>query len=420
MRRQDLDAIFPGGLADAEPLERADNCPPGAPGWERPDEVPPATAPAITATLYVYRDGRQIPPREWIYGRFLCRRYVSAIISPGGVGKSTLVATDAVAMALGRPLLSDRPHAPLNVWLWNGEDPADETERRIAACILGHGVDPADVGGRLFIDSGRETPIKIATSGKGGVIVATPIVDALTATISQNRIDVLIVDPFVAAHDVVENDNGAIDAAVKAFALVAHRTGAAVLLVHHSRKLNGGEADIDSARGGSAIAAAVRSARVLNVMSQDAAKKLGISESERRFHVRVDDAKANLAPSSAATWFRLTGVSLGNDTPERPADTVAVAERWTPPDPLSGLPGDALEIVRGAVAGKGLRENPQSVDWVGHAIGTALGLNSKAEPDRSTIKSAIKVWLTTGALVRRTERIGGKNRPTIDIGDASE
>ena len=78
--------------------------------------------------------------------------------------------------------------------------------------------------------------------------------------IKRNSIDVLIVDPFISVHEMPENDNGAMDAAVKAFALVADRTGCAIDLVHHSRKLNGMDADIDAARGGSAIAGAVRAA----------------------------------------------------------------------------------------------------------------------------------------------------------------
>jgi hypothetical protein len=172
--------------------------------------------------------------------------------------------------------------------------------------------------------------------------------------------------------------------------------------------LNGADADIDSARGGSAIAAAVRSARVLNVMSSNLAKSFGISESQRRFHVRVDDAKANLAPATAATWFRLFSVSLGNGTPDRPGDEVAAAGAWKPPDLLAGLPVDAIDRVRDAISGKGLRENIQAEDWIGHAIGAALDLDSKTEPDRTKIKSALKFWLSTGALVRRTERVDGK------------
>jgi hypothetical protein len=395
-------------------------------GWDRalghsagPPQAPPRP-PLIAASPHSWRDPSKIPPREWVYGRFLCRRYVSALISPGGIGKSTLIVADAVAMAIGRTLVADKPHEPLRVWIWNGEDPADETERRVAAVVLHHHVDPIELEGRLFVDTGREMPIKIATASKGGTTVAVPVVDALVATIKANGIDVLIVDPFVSAHDVPENDNGSVDAAVKAFALVAHRTGCAILLVHHSRKLNGADADIDSARGGSAIAAAVRSARVLNVMSQDLAKSFGIPESQRRLHVRVDDAKANLAPATTATWFRLTGVPLGNAAGDRPEDLVAAAESWRPPDPLAGLPADALDRVRDEVAGKGLRENTQAKDWIGHAIGSALDLDSQAEPDRSKIKSAVKLWLLSGALVRRTERVDGKDRPTIDVGDMSE
>jgi phage/plasmid primase-like uncharacterized protein len=380
-------------------------------------EVPP-----IAATLHAWRDPSSIPPREWIYGRFLCRGYVSALISPGGIGKSTLIAADAVAMATGRQLVADEPHEPLRVWIWNGEDPADETERRVAAVVLHHRIEPTEIEGQLFVDTGREMPIKIATASKGGTAVAAPVVEALVNTITANRIDVLIVDPFVSAHDVPENDNGAIDSAVKAFALVAHRTRCAILLVHHSRKLNGADADIDSARGGSAIAAAVRSARVLNVMSSNLAKSFGISETMRRFHVRVDDAKANLAPATVATWFQLTGVLLGNATAERPGDEVAAAAGWKPPDFLAGLPGDAFERARDAVAGKGYAESVQSkkIAWVGIAIGEALGMNAAAEPDATKIKTAINFWLSTGALVRRTERINGKPVPTIDVSDRSE
>lgn len=430
-RREVLDAIFPGDVPDypSRPrrlaLEDSDDAPPPVPGWERGaagessyDDA--RAAPPIAATPFLWRLPASIPPREWIFGRFLCRRYVSALVSPGGIGKSTLVAADAVAMATGRRLLADRPHQPLRVWLWNGEDPADETERRVAACVLRHDIDPAELDGRLFIDTGREMPIKIASSGRAGVSVAQPVVDALIATIDVNQIDAVIVDPFVSAHDVVENDNGAIDAAVKAFALVAHRTGAAILLVHHSRKLNGGEADIDAARGGSAIAAAVRSARVLNVMSSEAAKGFGIAESQRRSHVRIDDAKANLAPVGAASWFRLTGIDLENSTAERPSDMVAVAEHWSPPDPLSGLPGNAVDLVEEAVAGRGYRENAQAKDWVGHAIGAALGLDPKNETDCSRIKAALKIWIASGVLVRRVVREDGKDRPIIDVSDSSE
>jgi RecA-family ATPase len=131
-------------------------------------------------------------------------------------------------------------------------DPRDEIERRVIATCLHHDLDPGEIAGRLFIDSGRQTPIKIGEAQNGKVTIATPVVDALVEAIRDLGVDVLIIDPFVSVHSLPENDNGAMDAAVKAFALVADRTGCAIDLVHHARKLNGVDADIDAARGGSA------------------------------------------------------------------------------------------------------------------------------------------------------------------------
>lgn len=365
-------------------------------------EAPPSSGPGetlIRPTQFHWRSPSDISPREWLYGHHLIRRYVSATIAPGGVGKSTLTITDAVAIASGRPLLGIKPHAAMTVWLWNGEDPRDEIERRLIAACLHHAIDPADIAGRLFIDSGRDLPIRIGTTGQNGAQIAMPVIEALIAAIRDRHIDVLVVDPFVSVHGLPENDNGAMDAAVKAFALVADRTGCAIDLVHHSRKLNGADADIDAARGGSAIAGAVRAARVLNAMSKEAAEALGIAEGDRRSFVRVDDAKGNLAPPASARWFRLTSEPLGNGTVDRPQDFVAVAEAWTPPDTMDGIGLADLQAVQKAIDQQAFRESPQANEWVGHAIGRALGLNSAANPDKQKIKGALKVWIASGALV---------------------
>ncbi|MER8498957.1 helicase RepA family protein [Mesorhizobium sp. M1312] len=365
-----------------------------------------------------WRDPAAIEPREWLYGHHLIRKYVSATIAPGGVGKSTLTITDAVAMASGKPLLGLKPHGALRVWLWNGEDPRDEIERRVIATCLHHDIDPDEIAGKLFIDSGRQLPIKIGELQNGKITIATPVVDALVEAIRDLGVDVLIIDPFVSVHSLPENDNGAMDAAVKAFALVADRTGCAIDLVHHSRKLNGVDADIDAARGGSAIAGAVRAARVLNVMSGEVAKTFAIAESDRRSYVRVDDAKANLAPPSAARWFKLSGEPLGNATSDRPEDFVAVAEAWTPPDKLEGIGADELLAVQKAVHEQCYREHFKANEWAGHAVGRVLGLNSRADPGQQKIKNAIKAWIASGALVIDTAKDSkGNLRPIIEVGE---
>lgn len=372
----------------------------------------------INPRPFTYRPPAILPPRQWLYGHHLIRQYASATIAPGGAGKTTLTVTDALAMATGRNLIGAKPHRPLRVWLWNGEDPADELERRMIAAIAFHGIQPDEIGDRLYIDSGRDTPIRIGASTPNGPAISMPVIDGLVDAITSRQIDVLIVDPFVSVHSMPENDNGAMDAAVKAFALVADRTGCAIDLVHHSRKLNGQDADIDAARGGSAIAGAVRAARVLNVMSKETAEALGIPADERRSLVRVDDAKANLAPASSARWFRLASQPMGNAIDDRPEDYVAVAEAWTPPDAFDGITVADLLKVQHAVDGKALRENVQANDWVGYVIGPLLGLNPQDKADKARIKQLVKTWIATGAL--RVERLPdgkGNERPSILIGE---
>ncbi|WP_347265343.1 helicase RepA family protein [Nitrobacter sp.] len=398
------------GLPDNVVPFRSDE-PAGGMSGERPECT-------IRPSAFVWRDPATITPRQWIYGHHLIRKYVAATIAPGGVGKSTLTIGDAVAMASGKALLGLRPHGPLRVWLWNGEDPREEIERRVVAACLHHGIEPSEIAGRLFLDSGRDVPIRIGETGANGPKVAMPVIDVLIDAIRERRIDVLIIDPFVSVHSMPENDNGAMDAAVKAFALVADRTGCAIDLVHHSRKLNGADADIDAARGGSAIAGAVRSARALNVMSAEAAKAFAIAESDRRAFVRIDDAKANLAPSSAAKWFKLASEPLGNATADRPEDFVAVAEPWTPPDAMADITVAHLLAVQKAIHKQALRESPQANSWVGHEIGRVLGLNSYGDPDKQKIKNALRAWIASGALiVERVVDDRGHKRPVVEVGE---
>jgi hypothetical protein len=124
----------------------------------------------ITATPYVWRDPIMIPRREFLYGKFYIRKFISTVVAAGGIGKSSLALVEAIAMATGRPLLGVPVPKRLRVWYWNGEDPKEETERRIAAILLHFKIPPEEIEGWLFTDSGRETPICIAEPHKDGVI----------------------------------------------------------------------------------------------------------------------------------------------------------------------------------------------------------------------------------------------------------
>jgi AAA domain len=128
-----------------------------------------------------------------------------------------LVLVEAVAMATQRALLGVPVPTRLRVWNWNGEDPREETERRIAAILLHYNIDPQELEDWLFVDCGRDTPICIAERRRNDVIF-TPDAEALTAEIIRLKVDVFTLDPFVKTHCLPENDNGMIDQVARRYA----------------------------------------------------------------------------------------------------------------------------------------------------------------------------------------------------------
>eukprot|EP01035_Chromulina_nebulosa_P037332 gene37331-50385_t len=217
----------------------------------------------------------------------------------------------------------------------NLEDPLEETQRRIAALMRLHRIDAEELAGRLFLHSGRDRRISMAASESG--VLVHPDRDGIIAACRAAGIGLIVVDPFVKSHRLDENSNGDMDAAATAWAEVAEATGAAILLVHHVRK-SAGEG-VEAMRGAKSLSDAARVACLLSPMSEEEARSLSVPARERWRHVRLDDAKANLAPAGEGTlWYRLETVALGNATPDYPAgDQVAAITPWKPPSPFRGM-----------------------------------------------------------------------------------
>src|SRR3954447_8157562 len=171
-----------------------------APEWEPPqqqDEFTQTEAPpTIAATPFLWIDPATIPLRQFVYGRHYIRQFVSTTVAPGGVGKSSLGIAEALAIASGKALLGVQPEGRSRVWLWNGEDPIEELQRRVMATALHYKLTREDLEGYLFLDSGRRMPVVIAEQTRDGAKIAVPVVEAVTATIRENKIDVASIDPF--------------------------------------------------------------------------------------------------------------------------------------------------------------------------------------------------------------------------------
>jgi hypothetical protein len=279
----------------------------------------------IHATPYIFAAPSLLKPRQHIYKPGYVRKYTSMTIATTKVGKSSKSIAEALAMVTGKALLGVLPFAPVRVWYWNGEDPQEEIEKRVAAACKYYKITEADIGGRLFIDSGRDMPIKIAELGKNGTKVAVPIVKGVIEALNDNKIDVFIGDPFISTHRVTENDNNAIQQVAEQWAHIADITNTALRYNHHTRKTNGEAVDFESQRGASSNFAAVRYAEVLNYMTEKEAEDASINPARRKFYFR-EDFESNLYPPSAesAVWYEKVSVDLENAAEEFESDKIGV------------------------------------------------------------------------------------------------
>lgn len=358
---------------------------------------------------------KNLPTRQFIYGRHLIENYVATTISPGGVGKTTIALTDAIAIATGRQLTHDDVHKKCKVWHYNLEDPKDELLRRVIAIQKHFNIKKEDLIGQLFINSGRDQRLIVADKTQHGII-ATPHAEQLTEAILKNDIKVLSIDPFVKSHYADENDNKQIDEVLSTYGQIAHDTNCAIDLVHHVRKPpqanNTAAGDINQARGASALSGAVRSARTVTVMTEKEADLFGIRLERRHWFIRLDDAKANMSPPSAgAYWLERHSIHI-NNAAMGDGDSVGVVSPWEPPDAFDGITVEKAREILLAINQNLCESGPWSSykrsgdRWVGNLIKDMA--TDKSEGDA---KQIIKTWMESGVLVESDFFEGKQRKP---------
>lgn len=387
-------------------------------------DAPDADRSPIAATPFAWLDPTTIPQRPWVYGRWMLRNTITAVVAPGGVGKSALMASTILALATGRELLGKTVwDGPQRVWYWNLEDDGDELSRQIHAAAKHHCIRPGECGDRLFVDSGLDgAALCMAIEDRNGFRIQRPVVEGLVAELLAREMDVLIVDPFVSSHQVSENDNGAIDAVAKEWARVAKRANCSIVLVHHTKKLAGQKVTSEMSRGAVALTSAARITLVLNRMDSEEATRFGIdSDKDRRQHFSVQDDKHNRAPPEDAEWYHIAGVDLGNGSEDRQGDNIGVVARWTPPNAFDGVTADHLRHVQRAVEDGSWKESNQAKNWVGIAVANVMGLDParEAKADRVRINALLRQWIASGALVVVEKRCPEKreDKKFVEVGE---
>lgn len=387
------------------------------------DKTPPDDT--ILPTPFEWRAPETIPPRQWLHGKHYIRKFLVLTGGNYGLAKSTLTILDAVSMASGRCLRTGEPlRRALTVWLFNTEDPREEVERKVTACMKHYGVTPEEIAGRLYIDTSRENKL-IVGGHEFSVSSTAPMpnsVEGLVKGIQQRGVDVLIVDPLVHSHNADENSNTAMGQVMADWRRVAEEGNCCVELVHHTRK-GQGETGADDIRGAASIMGAVRSARLLSVMSAKEAADSGISEEQRRFHIWVNPTgkPSLIPPASERQWLRLESVDLGNCTADYPdGDKMGVLVPWEPPNHSTLRWTDmshceaAWWAIRQAPPDK-RRSDIQSNGWIGYLVMPSLGLDLADPQAKSKAKAAIDAWKGSGLLFMESATIDSKSKPVLTI-----
>ena len=342
-------------------------------------------------TSWAVLDARSLPPRQFLYGNHYIRQFASVTVAPGGLGKSTLVLAECIAMATGRAILGIKPASMCKVVYFNAEDPRDEIDRRVLAICQHHEIDQAELVGQLFVASGRDQELILSKGDDGQIIEAT--FDLLERYAQAENIDLFALDPLANMTEAPET-NDVFRRLGKRLSQMADRLNCSIELVHHTRKLNGNEATVEDSRGGSALIGAVRAGRALNPMSADEGAKAGLES--HIDHFRIEAAgKNNLSRSAThSTWFKRVGVMLAN------GDEVASIEPWQWPDAFDGVtPTDALRVH--AMVGQSHPApsySSQATDWVGKIVAEVLGLDLSDKAHEARCKSIVGSWVKTKVL----------------------
>ena len=272
-------------------------------------------------------DASALPVREWVLGHRLMKGYITAMFAPGGVSKSMFSLLSAVSVASGKPYTGETVHRKGKVWVINNEDDEPEQLRRLAGIVKHHKVDDS-VLDNISLSCGYGNPYVTSTVDKEGNVVHHPNAEKIIAEAKANKVNYIIIDPFISIHQSDENDNNSIQKAVDVLKHIAKEANVAIELVHHTRKATGGSdseaqaGNADEGRGASSLKDACRVVTTLARMAEKTGKERLINYAdEGRLIVRLDSGKGNYSgPPESASWFKQVSVDIGN------GDTVGVHE----------------------------------------------------------------------------------------------
>ena len=213
-------------------------------------------------------EGMNCKDEEWIAENMIIHKGLHFIAAASGSGKSWLGIDLAIACASGRPWCHFIETAQTKVLYINEEI---ETRKFWGRFCMMHPTDIPD----LHIIQKKNTKVD------------KPLhMNKIVRYVKEHEIKLVVVDTFVRIHSMDENDNGAVAKLYDRFQEIID-AGAAVVVLHHNKKLAPGSAITqDTMRGASDLAA--QADMVLSIYHDIDAKTYDVKTVKHR-HIGEDD-----------------------------------------------------------------------------------------------------------------------------------
>mgnify|MGYP000588973537 FL=1 len=269
----------------------------------------------ISSTPLGDPDSIKLEPRPWLVDGFLLKKSVTAIVAPGGTGKSSFALTLSCSIAAGTDVFGLGLRESTNVMLLSYEDDKSEIERRYKAVCKKHNLSFEQHNVYL-----PNKPIQIFDL-EGSQPTPTLSARGLSDHLIERDIGLLVIDPLSLINPADENSNSAMAKVIQELSLIARLANCAVLLVHHTRKTGKNErvkGNADMSRGAKALTDGCRAVKTLSTMTVKEAKRRSIDPGTASSYVQLSDAKQNYqAFNTKERWFEIesvldeTGESVG-------------------------------------------------------------------------------------------------------------
>jgi len=239
---------------------------------------------------------------------------VGGIVAAGSTGKSYFALGLLSDLATGKDTLGlgikecDKGTVYLTL-----EDPLEILHQRIhATAPLFTPDDRIKMQRRAHIESQVGNLINLVDSNG---FYDQNMIDAMCLAFEGKRL--VIFDTLRRFHSGNENDSGHMSTLISCFEQIAHRTGAAILFLHHVNKasnFSGAGLEQGASRGSAALTDNIRCQINLTTMTKEDAKQFNISELDRTKYIQFYNSKSNYQKDNGVKWFKRGngGVLMGH------------------------------------------------------------------------------------------------------------